>query len=92
MSVSITYSYCKVNLKQSDAVYLIPQLTNEGDMMKKFLPMVLMWSIVLMGCPPTTIRDGALLDVNPTSPTFNQDILPADFQGMISAWYFGHAT
>ena len=60
--------------------------------MKKFLPMVLMWSMVLMGCPPTANRDGALLDINPTSPTFNQYIVPGDFQGMISAWYFGHAT
>jgi hypothetical protein len=92
MSVSITYSYYKTKLNQAGAFTVICQLTKEGDMMKKFLPMVFMWSIVLMGCPPTTIRDGALIDVNPTSPTFKQDILPADFHGMISAWYFGHAT
>ena len=60
--------------------------------MKKFLPMVLIWSIVLMGCPPTTNRDGGLLDVNPTSASFEEYIVPGDFQGMISAWYFGHAT
>ena len=60
--------------------------------MKKFLPMVLMWSTVLMGCPPLANRDGALLDVNPTSPTFNHYIVSEDFQGEISAWYFGHAT
>ena len=45
-----------------------------------------------MGCPPTTNRDGGLLDVNPTSVTYKQYIVPGDFQGMISAWYFGHAT
>ena len=60
--------------------------------MKKFLPMLLIGSIVLMGCPPIANRAGALLDVNPTSPTFNKDIVPEDFQGQVSAWYFGHAT
>ena len=60
--------------------------------MKKFLPMLLMWSIVLTGCPPTTSRDGGLVDVNPNSATYDQYIVPEDFQGMISAWYFGHAT
>ena len=60
--------------------------------MKKFLPMLLIGSIVLMGCPPVPTPAGGLLDVNPTSPTFNQYIVPEDFQGKISAWYFGHAT
>jgi len=60
--------------------------------MKKFLPLVLIGSIVLMGCPPIANREGALLDVNPTSPTFNHYIVPEDLQGKISAWYFGHAT
>ena len=45
-----------------------------------------------MGCPPTTSRDGGLLDVNPNSVSFNRYILPENFQGQISAWYFGHAT
>ncbi len=56
--------------------------------MKKALWMVFLWSIVVMGCP----RSGALLGVNPTSPTFNQYILPEDFLGQVSAWYFGQST
>lgn len=34
----------------------------------------------------------ALLDVNPTSATFDQTRHPDDYPGQISAWYFGHAT
>ena len=34
----------------------------------------------------------ALTDVNATSATFEQPVHPNDFQGGISAWYFGHAT
>lgn len=60
--------------------------------MKTFLPMVLIGGILLMGCPPAANREGGLLDVNPTSLTFNRYIVPEDFQGQISAWYFGHAT
>ena len=60
--------------------------------MRTFLPIMLICSLVLMGCPPTTNRDGGLLDVNPNSASFEQYIVPGDFQGMISAWYFGHAT
>jgi len=38
------------------------------------------------------LADFALLDVNPTSQTFNTDVSPRDQQGKISAWYFGAAT
>ncbi len=34
----------------------------------------------------------ALQDVNPTSETFDQPVHPNDYQGMVSAWYFGHST
>lgn len=34
----------------------------------------------------------ALLDVNPTSASYDQPVHPADFQGQLSVWYFGHAT
>lgn len=34
----------------------------------------------------------AIVDVNPNSATFEAEVVPADYQGMVSAWYFGHAT
>ena len=33
-----------------------------------------------------------LVDVNPTSETFNQTVSPRDYLGQTSAWYFGHST
>jgi len=41
---------------------------------------------------PVTLADFALADVNPTSQTFNTNVSPRDYQGKISAWYFGAAT
>lgn len=38
------------------------------------------------------VPDFQLADVNPTSTTFNTLVSPRDFAGLISAWYFGHAT
>ena len=34
----------------------------------------------------------ALVDVNPTSTTADQNVHPSDYTGTVSAWYFGHAT
>lgn len=34
----------------------------------------------------------AIVDVNPTSTTFNENVHPLDYQGQLSGWYFGHAT
>ena len=34
----------------------------------------------------------ALLDANATSPSFGEPILPEDYLGTISAWYFGRST
>ena len=34
----------------------------------------------------------ALTDVNATSATHDQPVHPNDYVGMVSAWYFGHAT
>ena len=34
----------------------------------------------------------AIPDVNPSSPSFGADVSPRDFDGRISAWYFGHST
>ena len=38
------------------------------------------------------VADFALLDVNPTSATYNQTVSPRDYLGQVSAWYFGHST
>ena len=38
------------------------------------------------------VSDFMLTDVNSTSPTYGQSVSPRDFQGQVSAWYFGHAT
>ena len=37
------------------------------------------------------LPDFALVDVNPTSPTYNQDVSPRDYVQQVSAWYFAHA-
>jgi hypothetical protein len=34
----------------------------------------------------------SLLDVNPNSATFDQQVSPSSFPGKVTAWYFGHAT
>ena len=33
-----------------------------------------------------------VLDVNPNSPTSGELVSPRQKLGMVSAWYFGHAT
>ena len=38
------------------------------------------------------VPDFSLIDVNETSPTYNQSVSPRDFMGEVSAWYFGHST
>jgi hypothetical protein len=38
------------------------------------------------------VPDFGLMDLNPTSPTYNQSVSPRDYLGEVSAWYFGHAT
>ncbi len=39
-----------------------------------------------------SVPDFALVDVNPTSSTYNQPVSPRDYLQEVSAWYFGHAT
>ena len=39
-----------------------------------------------------TVPDFALVDVNPTSDTYEQEVSPRQFQGQVSGWYFGQAT
>lgn len=36
--------------------------------------------------------DFLLPDVNPTSPTFGQQVSPGAFAGQTSVWYFIHST
>lgn len=38
------------------------------------------------------VAEFSLLDVNPTSQTYDQLVSPSDFRGQVSAWYFGFAT
>lgn len=42
--------------------------------------------------PADPAPDFSLLDVNPTSATFDQAVSPRDHLQRVSAWYFGHAT
>ena len=41
---------------------------------------------------PIDLTSLALIDVNPTSQTYEQEIELIDYEGKVSAWYFGHAT
>jgi hypothetical protein len=34
----------------------------------------------------------ALVDVNPASPTSMKRVSPQDYDGRVSAWYFGHSS
>jgi hypothetical protein len=38
------------------------------------------------------VPDFALVDVNPTSSTYGQNVSPRDYVGQISGWYFVHST
>lgn len=38
------------------------------------------------------VPDFSLVDVNPTSATFDQQVSPRDYLQKVSAWYFGHST
>jgi hypothetical protein len=60
--------------------------------MKKFIFIIFPLLILTLGCDLPHYRNGALLDVNETSPTFNKYVLSEDYKGMVSAWYFGHST
>ena len=38
------------------------------------------------------VPDFALVDVNPSSETFNENVSPRDFMGEVSVYYFTHST
>ena len=38
------------------------------------------------------VPDFALVDVNPSSSSFEQTLSPQNYLGQATAWYFGHST
>jgi hypothetical protein len=44
------------------------------------------------GVSTEPLADFSLLDVNPASPSSGQNVSPRNFQGRVSAWYFGHSS
>ena len=36
------------------------------------------------------VPEFALVDDNPNSATFEEEILPRDYLGSVTGWYFGH--
>ena len=38
------------------------------------------------------VPDFAVVDVNATSPRYDEAVSPRDYLERVSAWYFGHAT
>jgi hypothetical protein len=42
-----------------------------------------------LSCP---FESSALTDTNTTSETYDECIVPEDYVGWVSGWYFGHST
>ena len=62
-------------------------------------PFVLAGALTLTACagltaggPTVDLSVAAIVDVNPTSASYQSEVHPDDYQGRVSAWYFGHAT
>jgi hypothetical protein len=66
---------------------------------------VLVGSLLALGCGAASQPDGgsladasvpqpdfSLLDVNPASASAGHSVSPRDYQGRVSAWYFGHSS
>ena len=69
-------------------------------MVRQLVPVCLA-AALLAGCASeplqvgSSVRDlsvSALMDVNATSPSFGEAVHPDDYEGVVSGWYFGHAT
>ena len=69
----------------------------------RLLSVLLLAAAVMCGCndddpagpgtpPEGLVPDFALIDVNPTSATYDAEVSPRDYLAQVSAWYFGHAT
>lgn len=60
--------------------------------------MIVIPLICVIGCSSVApladgpVTDFSLLDVNPGSPSFEQEVSPRDVEGQVSLWFFGHAT
>lgn len=44
------------------------------------------------GATRVTLGDFSLVDLNPASATSMKNVSPHDFDGRVSAWYFGHSS
>jgi hypothetical protein len=64
-------------------------------------PLLAIWAA--LGCgdetqapPPDDVDervpDFSIPDVNPASLRSGENVSPRDYEGRVSAWYFGHAT
>ncbi|GEM_PF-5931228 len=60
--------------------------------------MLSLGALCVLGCTPDVgeiernLDVDALIDVNASSATAEQKIVPGDYEGTLSAWYFGHAN
>jgi uncharacterized lipoprotein YajG len=66
-------------------------------MMKYFLQIIFAAIFLLAGCKekPCPISEDpkiALIDVNASSDTRGQGVLPDNYRGKVSAWFFGNST
>ena len=71
-------------------------------MKRAAFPTLFILALVAAGCngsstppadgPQGAVPNFALMDVNPTSTTFNQAVSPRDYTSRTTGWYFGSAT
>ncbi|MHC4932420.1 MAG: hypothetical protein ACYTGV_09555 [Planctomycetota bacterium] len=70
-------------------------------MQRAAISSLFVFGLIVAGCNGSTsngngqqdpVPDFALMDVNPTSTTFNQAVSPRDYSGQVTGWYFGSAT
>ncbi|MFC1669926.1 hypothetical protein ACFL20_05985 [Spirochaetota bacterium] len=65
--------------------------------MKILVLKLIIFAAILTGCNIDNnsnheFSSVSILDANPTSITYGNYILPVDYKGKVSAWYFGHST
>ncbi len=66
-------------------------------MLKYFFQIILVIIVLLAGCkekpcPVSGDPKIALIDVNASSDTRGRGVLPDNYRGKVSAWYFGNST
>ena len=47
---------------------------------------------LFISCSTTIDSTLSLIDTNTTSATFGQELALTDYEGTVSAWYFGHSS